>query len=294
LNEIHDRLEYLRAAYPNIITTNATIGLSLEGRRIAAARITGSENKLKKRVYWQGGQHAREWIGPAVALYIFEQLASLYNIDDEVTYFVDNVEFIVVPVVNADGYNYTWTTNRNWRKNRRPNVGGSFGVDLNRNWNDHWSLTGSSNVPSSDTYHGTAPFSEVETYVVSRFIQQIGAPDAAIDYHSYGQLILRPYGWTTVSPPDDWYAKAAGDQYQKDIFDTSRTQYTSQNAWQLYASSGTARDWFNSQGGSPIGYTIELRDTGTYGFQLPPNQIIPTANENWAAFKGLVRFVLEH
>jgi len=293
-DEIVDHLRQLAAGYPKIVSLIESVGPSIEGRRIPALRITSSENRLKTRVYFQGGQHAREWIGPATTMYILEKLITLYNIDDEITYILDNVDFYVVPVVNPDGYNYTWSTNRNWRKNRRPNGGNIFGVDLNRNWDDHWSLIGSSNNPSSDTFHGTAPFSESETYFVSRFILANGPFDGAIDFHSYGQLVLRPYGYSTAVPPNDVEAKKVGDQWAADVALISGKLYVSQPWWQMYFASGTADDWWHGQAGARLSYTVELRDTGTYGFQLPANQIIPTGEENWYAFKGFVNYLLQN
>jgi len=238
----------------------------------------------KRRFFFEGGQHAREWIGHATVAYITEQLLSQYATNPIVKAILDEIQFVIVPVVNVDGYVFTWGSNRLWRKNRRANTGGSFGVDLNRNWDDHWGGEGSSSNPTSDTYHGTAPFSEPETKAVSVYYQQNGPYAGAIDYHSYSQLILRPYGWTTQLPPNDAESKLVGDGIRDHILSVHRVQYTSEPSWQLYYTAGTAQDWFYAAGKALLAYTIELRDTGTYGFQLPPAQIIPTGEENWAAF----------
>jgi hypothetical protein len=88
-------------------------------------------------------------------------------------------------------------------------------------------------------------------------------------------------------------AKAAGDGMRDAIKATSGVQYTSEPAWELYFTAGTARDWFNSVGKAPCTYTIELRDTGMYGFQLPPDQIIPTGEEIWAALKSFANFIIQ-
>jgi len=128
--------------------------------------------------------------------------------------------------------------------------------------------------------------------VVSRFITSQGPFDGAFDYHSYGQLVLRPYGWTTALPPNEAEAKKVGDQYAADVKSVSGLSYTSQASWQLYHTSGSAQDWYYGQANVSLSYTVELRDTGSYGFQLPPSQIIPTGEENWAAFKGFVNAIL--
>lgn len=165
--------------------------------------ITGTATGPKKNIFVSGGQHAREWIAPATTLYIITQLITLYQSDPTVKALLDSTQFYFVPLVNVDGYAFTWTgsNNRLWRKNRRLNTGGSYGVDLNRNWDDHWGTVGTSHTPSSDTYCGTAAFSEPESKAVSSYSLSVGPIVGAIDYHSYSQLILRPYGWTTDLPP---------------------------------------------------------------------------------------------
>jgi murein tripeptide amidase MpaA len=157
-------------------------------------------------------------------------------------------------------------------------------VAWNRNWNDHWGGEGSSGTPTSDTYRGTAPFSEPETAAVSQYVFANAPFNGAIDYHSYSQLILRPYGWTTILPPNDATAKLVGDTIRARILAVNNVPYTSQASWQLYYTAGTSQDWYYSQASIPLSYTIELRDTGTYGFQLPAAQIKPTGTENWAGF----------
>lgn len=182
---------------------------------------------------------------------------------------------------------YTWgnANQRLWRKNRRLNAGGSYGVDLNRNWDEHWGGEGSSGTPTSDTYRGTAPFSEPESKAVSSYCLANGPFAGAIDYHSYSQLVIRPWGWTTTPIPNDAEVKAVGDTMSARILSVNNVAYTSEAGWELYKTSGGANDWYyGDQAKIPYSFTIELRDTGTYGFQLPANQIKPTGAENWAAF----------
>jgi len=289
--EIVQHLQDIANSFPQLARYVATIGKSVQGMDIPALIVTATTSP-SRRVFFGGGQHAREWIGPATAMYVTEQLIVKYSTDADVKRILDNFLFVLVPVINTDGYSYTWTTNRLWRKNRRANAGGSFGVDLNRNWDDHWCEIGGSTTPSSDTYCGTGPFSEPETRSASSFVLQYVPFNGAIDYHSYSQLILRPYGWTQTPPPNDAIPKAAGDGYAAAVRAVEGKIYTSQYAWQLYYTSGTSRDWFGSKGNIPRGYTIELRDTGQFGFQLPANQIIPTGEENFAAVKWFANHIL--
>jgi len=291
--EIDAFLRNLTTTLPSLVQY-ANLGSSIGGRSIPGIRITSGSASNKKKIFFNGGQHAREWIGPATVLYIVDQLIQGFNKDTEVTRLLTSAEFYVVPLVNPDGYEYTRTTNRLWRKNRRANTGGTYGVDLNRNWNDHWGGQGSSSNPADDTYRGTGPFSEPESTVVSRFVTANGPFHGAIDYHSYSQLVLRPYGWSNTLPSNDAVAKSVGDKISADIRANGGKAYTSQASWQLYYTTGSAQDWYYGQARIPLSYTIELRDTGTYGFQLPANQIIPTGVENWAAFKNFATYIVNN
>jgi len=267
---------------------------TLEGKDIPAIRISGQSNPDPKRIFFSGCQHAREWIAPATVMYIINELLTKYGVDDSVTKIVDEVEFTIVPLINADGYEYSWKTDRLWRKNRRRNSDGSYGVDLNRNWSYKWGGAGSSSNPRSETYRGTAPFSEPESTVVSNLVTSL-LPNiwAAIDFHCYSQLVLRPYGWTTSNCPDEASLKTLGDGVRDAIKTVHNKVYVSQRAADLYLASGGASDWYYSTGiwGS---YTIELRDTGKYGFLLPPQEIIPTGQEIFHSMKYFVKHVLEN
>eukprot|EP00002_Diphylleia_rotans_P010890 TRINITY_DN2154_c0_g1_i1.p1 TRINITY_DN2154_c0_g1~~TRINITY_DN2154_c0_g1_i1.p1 ORF type:complete len:339 (-),score=64.31 TRINITY_DN2154_c0_g1_i1:200-1216(-) len=184
----------LATTYRNIVTFIPSIGKSFEGRDIAAVRIKGRASGAKK-IYWQGGIHARERISPAALAYQYMKLVTGYGSDSSATSILDTFEVVIIPVINPDGYEYTWTNDRLWRKNRRKNTSSTcYGVDLNRNWDSAWASTGSSNLPCSDVYHGTKAFSEPETSASRDFFLAVGNVKFAIDFHAYGQYILRPYG----------------------------------------------------------------------------------------------------
>lgn len=297
--EIVYHTKQLVAQYEELATFIPSIGKSIQGRDIIAVHIHGGpfvNNKGKAdtpKIWFNGGQHAREWISPMTVMYILTQLLSGYGTDERVTAILNRAEIVIVPVVNPDGLDFTFTGNRLWRKNRRVNAGGSYGVDLNRNWDDHWGGEGSSGVPTSDTYRGTAPFSEPETKAVSNFMLSFnGGFVAAIDFHSYSQLILRPYGWTRTAPPDEAALKAVGDEMRAAILAVDNKAYTNQPSWALYFTTGGASDWHYSKAKVPLSYTIELRDTGRYGFLLPANQIVVTGKENFQAILYLAEAAL--
>jgi len=295
--EIVAELKRLAAAHPNLSKFIPSIGKSIEGRDIPAIYLgaSGFNNASAQRIFFQGEQHAREWIGPATVMYLTAKFLEQYGKDAAITTLLNNLEFVIVPLSNPDFYEDAHTNERLWRKNRRKNTGGSFGVDLNRNWNDHWGGSGSSGIPTSDTYRGTAAFSEPESLVISDFItkhNQKGNILAGIDFHSYSQLVLRPYGWTSAKCPDETALKIIGDGISYEIARKSGYKYTSQRSIDLYITTGTASDWYYQEGiwGA---YTIELRDTGTYGFVLPPAQIIPTGEEILASMKYFCLTVLD-
>jgi len=244
-------------------------------------------------------QHSREWISPMTVMYVVTELVTKYGSDGNVTKYLDELEFIVIPVINPDGYAFSWSTTRLWRKNRRNN-GGSFGVDLNRNWDSDWGGSGSSGVPSSDTYRGPTVFSEPESKAVRDYVETQTRIKAAIDFHAYSQLVLRPYGYTYKIAPDEAQLKILGDAMRDAIFSVHGIRYSSIMGSELYLAAGAADDWGYMKGEDPpskdgyFSYTIELRDTGRYGFILPPAQIIPTGEENFEAVKALAEYVIDH
>lgn len=281
----------LAAQYPSLCTYQV-IGQSLQGREIFALRITGPGSPASRPAsLWFGGQHAREWINVPVPEYHAEQLLVRYATDPQVRALVDNQEFIFVPIMNPDGYDYTWTNDRYWRKNRRANSGtgcsGTFGIDLNRNWGYQWGSLptgGSSGQCSSETYRGPSAFSEPETQVMRDFV--IANPRVALlmDWHSYAQLVMSPWGYTSspVTPPsmatlyqnlDDQMA-AAIQAVNGRVYDAGPVFST------IYPANGVSVDWAWGARGVK-GFTIELPGTD---FVFPPAQITGVCQETWAAF----------
>jgi murein tripeptide amidase MpaA len=268
------------------------IGKSGQGNDMHAIVITSSPSP-QSRFYFQCQIHAREWISGMTCAYVINYLLENNQKDDAVTRILAESELHIIPFVNPDGFKYTWSNDRLWRKNRSPNTGTScIGTDLNRNYNDHWNGGGSSTNPCSETYMGKAAGSEIEVQVTTNYFQAIPPVVGAIDWHSYSQLVLRPYGWTTGDSPDEARLKQIGDSISATVLGVHGMRYTSQKSIQLYVTTGTASDWFygkeateGNQGYRAAGYTIELRDTGNYGFQLPANQIIPQGEEIVPAVK---------
>lgn len=271
----------------------ASIGQSVEGRDIFALLIKGSGSN-KKSIHFQGNIHAREWISPATVAYIAEQLAQ--NTFEG----MESLDILIVPVLNPDGYTWTRENARLWRKNRAVNEGSvCIGVDLNRNWDDHWGGGGSSGNPCSDTYRGATAASEPETRAIVNTVTSMANEwIGGIDFHAYGQLVLRPFGWTlprNAQPDNEDELKALGDLMRDEILDAGyNTQYTSEHSAELYVAAGGADDWFHTASGGKLGYCFELRDRGNFGFVLPANQIIPSGIETLEAVKAFIKHAADH
>jgi len=283
LSEIEAYVDGLVAAFPNLVT-KITIGNSLEGRAIFGMRITGpGAPPDRPEILYNGCQHAREWISPATMMYVADQLANGYGSDTRITTLLDSVEFVIIPVTNPDGYEYTWvnSSTRLWRKNRRNNGDGTYGVDLNRNWSVYWGGTGSSGITSDETYHGTSAFSEPESTALRDFALAEPNLIAHIDWHSYSQLILYPYGGDYVLPPEPdlslFVDLSAG--MRDEIYAVHGTSYQDIPSHELYLAAGDSSDWFYDVRGV-YSWGIELRPTTSVpGFELPPDEIIPTGEE---------------
>lgn len=267
--------------------TREVIGQSIEGRDIVALRVNapGATPGAKPALLFNGGQHAREWVSPPATMYIAERFLDGYGTHPRVTALLDDLEFLFVPLVNPDGYAYSWinSSTRLWRKNRRNNGNGTFGVDLNRNWDIIFGGPGASNIPSSDIYHGPSAFSEPETAAIRDYFNAQSLVVGHIDFHSFSQLILWPWGYGFVSAPepDNQFFIDLGFDMAQAISSAGGVGYTPQQSVDLYPATGTCSDWFYDQG--VYSYTFELRDTGFFGFVLPPEQILPTAAENFEA-----------
>jgi len=297
LSDIYAYMDAQVAANPDLIT-KADIGDTIQSRDILSFTITAPDepgNLASDRpvILWNGCQHAREWVSPMTVTYIASKLLDDADTDPEVAALLNSVRFVIIPVTNPDGYLYSWSNERYWRKNRRDNFGSSFfGVDLNRNWDSvAFGGDGTSSDPSSDVYHGSGPFSEPETLAVSSLANSFGTDLAAhIDYHTYSQLILWPLGYASglVTPEPDrtMFINLAGDLSAL-IQSVSGAFYDPIQSWHLYPAAGTCSDWFYDDRDVPS-FTFELRPAsgaGFDGFSPPASVILPTAQENWEAAK---------
>ncbi|KAF3933746.1 hypothetical protein ABW19_dt0206783 [Dactylella cylindrospora] len=268
------------------------VGKSYQGRPINGIHLWGNGGKgSKPAVYWHGTVHAREWVTTMVVEYLTYQLITGYQRNDTaVKTILDKYDFYILPVVNPDGFVYTQTTNRLWRKNRVPHPSNScVGTDMNRNWPYQWSVTGGSSTdPCSETFRGTAAGSTPEITALVKFSQTLAAGKGIksyIDWHSFSQLILLPYGY-------DCNRQVSNYQYQIGLAQGTAsavrgvhgTRFTSgATCPTLYKAVGGSTDWMQDVGKAQVSWCIELRPSsgGSSGFVLPASQIKPSGEEMW-------------
>ncbi|MCK1813345.1 M14 family metallopeptidase [Streptomyces sp. XM4011] len=272
------------ARHPDLVSSQV-IGRSHEGRDIIAVKVSAdvAVDEDEPEILFTHNQHAREHLTVEMALYTLEELTSGYGSDARITRLLDTREIWLIPSVNPDGKTYDTESGafRSWRKNRQPNAGSSaIGTDLNRNWDYMWGCCGgSSGSASSATYRGAAPESGPETRVVADFVRSrvVGGEQqitAHIDFHTYGELILWPYGYTYADTApgltaDDRDAFAAVGRAM-----AASNGYTPQQSSDLYITDGSIGDWMWAEEGI-FSYTFEMypRSASGGGF-YPPGSVI--------------------
>ncbi|BDQ03105.1 M14 family zinc carboxypeptidase [Ignavibacterium sp.] len=281
-NEIVAQLDSMYNQFPNIITQKFQIGTSQQGRPIWAVKISDNPNvsENEPKVGYDALIHAREPQSMASMMYFMWYLLQNYGTDSEVTYLVDNREMFFVPCFNPDGYEYNRQTNPNgggmWRKNRRNNGDGSYGVDLNRNFGYMWGYdnNGSSPTPSSETYRGPFAFSEPESQAIRDFAI-LNNYKTHFNMHSYQNAFLYPWGYINALTPDSAiYREFASDM-------SGFNQYVYGNSGQIlgYNSNGSVRDWMYGEQitkQKTFGYTVEIGSSSD-GFWPPQSRIFPLA-----------------
>ncbi|XP_072766471.1 LOW QUALITY PROTEIN: zinc carboxypeptidase-like [Anoplolepis gracilipes] len=280
VDEIYENLDDLAKQYPDKV--QIIVGSkSYKGCQIKGVKVSFEANN--PGIFIKGGIHAREWISPATVMYILHQL--LISKDANVRILAESHDIYIFPVFNPDGYAHT--TNRIWRKTRKPYGLFCIGADPNRNWDYEWvSVTG---IPCSPTYAGTEPFSKVETKSMSKYIVTISDKFYAyISFYSYSQLLMLPYGSTKkhLDNYNDLYN--IGLKSIVALKQRYRTKYQIGNvAETIYVCTGVSMDYIKGIYQKPIVYTYELGDRDRYGFLLSPNQIISFGEETLDSFVAM-------
>ncbi|XP_067015678.2 carboxypeptidase B [Anabrus simplex] len=292
VDEINSYLTSLASSYPSIVSVES-IGRSYEGRPLNMIKISSGGGGSRPVILIDAGIHAREWIAPAMALYVINQLVESGNHKD----LYASVDWHIIPVINPDGYAYSHSTTRLWRKTRSQTSNSRCpGVDANRNFGFHWMEVGASSSPCDETFAGSKAFSEPETAALQSYtLANKNRIKLYLTFHSYGNYLLYPWGYTSTLPSDwktlDDLAKAAnsaqvaagGDRY---------TIGSSTNV--LYAAAGGSDDWVKGVGGVSLSYTIELPGGGWYGFDLPASSISSTVKEFFPAVRVFGEYVTKN
>jgi carboxypeptidase T len=282
--ELLAELDEMAALYPNLITVKAPISnfLTFENRPIYHVKISdnpGQDEAGEPKVLYTAIHHAREPMSLMETVFFMWYLLDNYQVNPEIQYIVNHMQLYFVPCINPDGYVYNQTTNPNgggmWRKNRRLNSGGSYGVDLNRNYSYGWGTTGTSFSQSNDTYCGIAPFSEPETQAM-RWLVQNNNFITAFNAHTYAEDILFPIGTTNAEFAD-----------HHDYFQTCTNHMVEYNGYSaikssgLYPASGDSDDYMYKLDigvGQKDTMFVHTPEVGT-AFWQAQSQIIPTCKE---------------
>jgi carboxypeptidase T len=272
--DVVSMIEGFAADYPQL-TVLTSLGTTYEGREILCLEISDNPgvDEGEPVVVFTGLHHAREWPTVEICLHIIDKLLSGYGTDQDITDVVNGVRLFVVVCVNPDGYVWSHDSGHDWRKNRRyfPEFN-TRGVDPNRNYGGscngdaegEWgSAVGTTHYPSSEVYCGPTKFSEAEAQAIRDLVLEVH-PIALITWHTYGEELLYPWGYSTgEQAPDDAYLKNVSDNIAARI--TKQSGYGTYDSFQssgLYPTTGDTTDWAYGcshyvEGTSCFAFTIE-------------------------------------
>jgi len=290
-------MEDLAAANPDF-TELVDMGRSVEGRKMYMMKVGRSPLGDKTRAVWvDGGIHAREWIAISTSTYILSQVIENFkNVQSDCAEgVVQSVDWYIAPLLNPDGYEYTHTNERLWRKNRQSPPSGSncWGVDLNRNWDVVGYGLGASSNACSDIYRGTSGNSEPETQAAAATILKYSNNiRVLITIHSYGEYWLTTWGYKTELPVD--YEKQAnlarrGVNAIK-CTNPNRNYNLGSAAVVFYIAGGATDDWGKAVARIPYSFTLEL----STAFVVSTSEILPVGNEIWASMKEMAMEAARH
>ncbi|MBA3308281.1 MAG: zinc carboxypeptidase [Chloroflexi bacterium] len=282
--EMVAEIRQVASDHPDIVRLSS-IGETYKGRTIHLLRISDEPDRDEgePEVLFDALHHAREHLTPEMALSIIHLLTDGYGTDPRITAIVDSRVIWVVPMLNPDGlaYDLRGDPYRGWRKNRQPNAAGeSIGTDLNRNYGYRWGGTGASADPASQVYRGAAPWSAPETramrdFILSRRIDGRQRIRTLITFHTAGELILYPYGYTYADRPSDM--TALDERTLRTLAETMAASngYVAQQSSDLYLTSGGKLDWTYGRE-RILGFTFELYPSGGSGIDrfYPPDELI--------------------
>nr|USU81846.1 M14 metal carboxypeptidase-like 15 [Antheraea pernyi] len=287
MEDIFAWFEYLADRHRDIVSL-ITIGQSHEGcRNITGIRI--SRGSGRRVIFLEGGQVAADWLSPTVLTYAVNQL--IYSEDSETRAASNDFDWHIFPILNPDGHEFTQNSVRLWVKNRRPINANATGVDLTKNWNSHWGVSGASFDPAANNYAGLGPFSEIETRSMSRYIESIGSNLAAFfSMRSFGQRLFVPFAHTTDPMYNYREMVTLGRRAMGSLAVRYSTQYVVGTSREVHVgATGAAEDWVKYRFNPPISGAYLMRDAGAWGYTLPVNQVQPSCEETFDSLIAVIR-----
>jgi len=289
--EIHRWIDKLVAQNPGRVFPFSA-GKSYYGKPLKGVKI-GKSAPGKPAFWFHAGIHAREWVSTASCIYILDLLVN--SKDPEIVKLTTDMVWYVVPVMNPDGYEYTFSNDRMWRKTRTPHNSYCPGADPNRNWDSAFGTTGVSRNPCTDIYPGPYPFSESCTKTAAETIMSLRDEiKGYISFHAFSQLWLTPWAYTKKLPDDYDDLMAVATEAADRVMRRHNTYWkVGPPSHILYSASGGAFDWVKSKAGVKYAYTLECRPNSMNpGFLLPASGIIPSGEETWEGVKYVAQFIM--
>lgn len=314
LSDIDSFLVYLEETYPDLVDI-VEIGQSSEGRPIKLVKmgrqINVPRSETKKSILIDAGVHANEWITTSSVTWMLNEISSNGERYDCI---LDRFDWLWIPLLNPDGYEYAHTVDRMWRKTRRnytstmsksrqgtivqpidpaaaDQLSDCIGADINRNFEFYWRKGGSSSNVCSASFAGVFPFSEPESRALANYVLKHKKDMAMyISLHAYSQMWLLPWGFSEERPKDFGrlfsLAKIGAAAVQR-VHNTTFLIGSVPDL--LYRSSGNSQDWVKAVAGVDYSYTVEMRDAGESGRILPSKQIVDSSEETWAGLYAVAR-----
>ncbi|NMC99935.1 MAG: hypothetical protein GYA62_09455, partial [Bacteroidales bacterium] len=298
--EIMAQLDSLHQRFPQLVTVKQALSPnSIEGRKLWYVKISdnASTNENEPKVLYTGLTHAREPMGMQQLFFYMYYLLENYQTDPRVQYLVDNLEMYFIPCNNPDGYKLNQTTNPNGggmhRKNCRQTGASNYWIDLNRNYGYMWGYdnVGSSTNIESETYRGTAAFSEPETQAIKAFTEQMQFK-YIIDYHCYSNVLLYPWGYANATTPDNSTFRAYSDLMTKMNGFFYGTPYEGVG----YNANGGSFDWFYGEQSTKPKILAWSPESGNAndGFYPASNRIATIAKSFMEMNLYIARFALKY
>ncbi|KAM3452967.1 hypothetical protein MY3296_004070 [Beauveria thailandica] len=318
LKTIMQWMQLLESIFPEHVKY-LSIGHSSEGRNIPALRVgrpgVDAGDGPRKTMVITAGLHAREWISTTTANYVAWALITEFNKDPVITKFLHHFDVVIIPALNPDGMEYSWQSDRLWRKSRQEtSLRMCKGYDLDRSFGFGDSSDHTPGDPCSEDYGGEEPFEAAEAAAFAKWAREQTEKNdvqfvGMIDYHSYSQQILFPYAYScAVEPPNLENLEELAAGIEKTIRISTGELYSVSPACdaamvadstkpglprsRINEGAGSVMDWFYQDMSAHFSYQIKLRDHGLYGFLLPDEEIIPTGREMFFVMKYVADYLL--